>query len=122
MMTKFLISNVMFYGFHGVYEYEREQGQRFYYDVELTSDTDKACETDHIDDAIDYVSVYQLVKEIAENKRFCLLEALAAHIGDEVLAEYPLVREATVRVRKPSVPIAGPIDFVQVEVTRSQNR
>lgn len=117
-MTKFLISNVMFYGFHGVYEYEREQGQRFYFDVEMDIDVDKACETDDIKDTIDYVSVYQMVKEIAEHRRFCLLEALAAHIGDEILAAHTLVNEARVRVRKPSVPVAGPIDYVQVEAVR----
>lgn len=119
-MTKILISNVMFYGFHGVYEYEREQGQRFYFDVELKTVTDKAAETDELNDAVDYVSVYQLVKDIAEHKRFRLLEALAAHIGDEILSLYTTVGEVKVRVRKPSVPIAGPIDFVQIESVRSR--
>lgn len=119
-MTKILISNVMFYGFHGVYEYEREQGQRFYYDVEMTAGSDLAAATDDLDDAVDYVSVYQMVQDLAENKRFKLLEALAAHIGDELLRHYVAIAEVTVRVRKPSVPIAGPIDYVQVSVTRSR--
>lgn len=119
-MTKILISNVMFYGFHGVYEYEREQGQRFYFDVEMMAENDKACETDELGDSIDYVSVYQLVKDIAEHKRFRLLEALSANIGDQILATYPLIESVTVRVRKPAVPIAGPIDYVQVEASRSR--
>lgn len=119
-MTKILINNVMFYGFHGVYEYEREQGQRFFFDVEMIAQNDKACETDELEDSIDYVSAYQIVKDIAENKRFRLLEALSAHIGDRILATYPLIESVTVRVRKPSVPIAGPIDFVQVEALRSR--
>jgi dihydroneopterin aldolase len=34
-MAKVRILNMMFYGFHGVYEYEREQGQKFYIDVEI---------------------------------------------------------------------------------------
>ena len=120
MMTKILISNVMFYGFHGVYEYEREQGQRFYFDVEMQTTNDEAADTDELDHAVDYVSVYQLVKDVAEHKRFRLLEALSAHIGEQILATYATVGEVTVRVRKPSVPIAGPIDFVQVETTRSR--
>lgn len=119
-MTKIIISNVMFYGFHGVYEYEREQGQKFFYDVEMISSSDKAAESDNMDDAIDYVAVYQIVKELAENKRFRLLEGLAAHIGDEIMAAYDAVDEVTVNIRKPSVPIAGPIDFVQVSVTRQK--
>ena len=32
---------MMFYGFHGQYEYEREQGQKFYFDVEVTTKNDK---------------------------------------------------------------------------------
>ena len=38
MNDKILLENMMFYGYHGVYEYEREQGQRFYVDVELHLD------------------------------------------------------------------------------------
>lgn len=119
-MTKILISNVMFYGFHGVYEYEREQGQKFFYDVEMISDSDVAAESDDVNDAVDYIAVYQMIKELAENKRFHLLEGLAAHIGDEIMSAYSVVKEVTVNIRKPSVPIAGPIDYVQISVTRKR--
>lgn len=118
-MTKILISNVMFYGFHGVYEYEREQGQRFYFDIEILAE-DKASETDKIEDAVDYISVYSLVKDIVENHRFCLLEALTTFICDEIIKHYNAVKGVTVRVRKPGVPISGPIDYVQVESSRSR--
>ncbi|MBQ3971601.1 MAG: dihydroneopterin aldolase, partial [Selenomonadaceae bacterium] len=37
-MAKIRIHNMMFYGFHGIYEYEREQGQKFYIDVEVEMD------------------------------------------------------------------------------------
>jgi len=117
-MAKISIRNIMFYGFHGVYEYEREQGQKFYFDVELETLNDKASETDEVDDAVDYASVYQLVKDIAENKRFHLLEALSAYINEQIVKEYALVGVVTTRVRKPSVPISGQIDFVQVEMTK----
>lgn len=117
-MNKILISNVMFYGFHGVYEYEREQGQKFYFDVEMYCSSDKAGLSDDLNDAVDYVHIYSLVKGIAENKRFHLLEALTTYIADKILEECPMVEKAVVRVRKPSVPIAGPIDFVEVQSER----
>lgn len=119
-MTNILLNNLVFYGFHGVYEYEREQGQRFYFDVEIATNSDKASDTDDLNDAVDYIALYQIVKEIAENKRFKLLESLAGYIGDRILAHSKLVAQVTIRVRKPGVPIAGPIDFVQVSVTRSR--
>ena len=120
-MGKILINNIMFYGFHGVYEYEREQGQKFFFDVEMRTDSAKAEESDSMKDAVDYVSIYETVKKITENTRFRLLEALGGHICSEILKEYPsLVTQVTVRIRKSSIPIAGPIDYVQVEVTRDQ--
>lgn len=118
-MSKILISNVMFYGFHGVYEYEREQGQKFFFDVELETD-DKGAMTDDIDAAVDYLAVYEKVKEVAENKRFKLLEALTTYISKEIIADFEGVLKATVKVRKPNVPIHGPIDYVQVESSWSR--
>ena len=44
-MVKVRIHNMMFYGFHGYYEYEREQGQKFFFDVELKIEDDKAMDT-----------------------------------------------------------------------------
>ena len=121
-MVKVRIHNMMFYGFHGYYEYEREQGQKFFFDVELMMQDDKAADTDSLNDGVDTARVYDIVKDVTENQRFQLMAALAAHIADRLLDKFPHVDEAMVRVRKPSVPIAGPIDYVEVEVTRQNHR
>lgn len=120
MADKILLENMMFYGFHGVFEYEREQGQRFYVDVELTADFVQAGQTDNLEDTIDYTAIYSQVKEIAETQRFRLLEALASHLCEAVLAAHCCVQAVTVRIRKPAVPIPGQIDFVQIEISRSK--
>jgi len=121
-VDKILLQNMMFYGFHGVYEYEREQGQRFYVDVELKADLQKSGHTDALNDTVDYTALYSRIKEIVENHRFQLLEALGTHIAEVILAiGSGIVSEVTVRIRKPAVPIAGQIDFVQVEITRGRS-
>lgn len=117
-MTKVKIHNMMFYGFHGMYEYEREQGQKFYIDVEVDTKDDTVAETDKIEDGVDPASIYDIVRDVTENKRFQMLEALSAHIGDRLLAKYDHFARVTTRIRKPSVPISGPIDYVEVETTR----
>ena len=121
MSEKILLQNMVFYGFHGVYEFERELGQRFYVDVEMSGDLEQAANNDSLEDTIDYVNVYNRTKDIVENHRYQLLEALAGHIAGVVL-DMPRVREVTVRVRKPSVPIAAALDYVQVEVSRSKQK
>lgn len=119
MNDKILLKNMMFYGYHGVYEYEREQGQRFYVDIELELDFGKAAESDDWQDATDYVAVYNQVKAIFETKRFKLMEALADHIASSLLQD-TAIRQVTVRVRKPGVPLPGHVDYVQIETTRGR--
>ncbi|MBP2642402.1 MAG: dihydroneopterin aldolase [Firmicutes bacterium] len=118
MSDKMLLQNMMFYGYHGVYEYEREQGQRFYVDVELSLDFGKAATSDDLSDTLNYVLVYQQIKDIVETQRFRLLEALAETIAGTLLSGK--VYQVTVRVRKPAVPLPGQLDFIQIEVTRSK--
>ncbi len=117
-MAKIRIHNMMFYGFHGIYEYEREQGQKFYIDVEIETKDDKVAETDALNDGVDTAAIYDIVKDVTENKRFQMLLALAAHIGDRLIAKYSHFAAVKTTVRKPSVPISGPIDYVEVEMTR----
>lgn len=119
MSDKILLQNMMFYAFHGVYEYERKQGQRFYMDLELTVNAGEAGKTDDLNDAVDYTIVYQKTKEIVESHRYRLLEALAANIANEVLG-FAGVDSVTLRIRKPAVPLQGQIDYVQLEITRSR--
>ena len=57
-MSKIRIHNMMFYGFHGIYEYEREQGQKFYIDVEMVTRDEKAAVTDDPKDGVDSALVY----------------------------------------------------------------
>ena len=118
-MDKILLQNMQFYGYHGVYEHEREMGQRFQVDVELSLDTTKAEQTDDLEDTLDYVSAYVEVRTVVETRKFRLLEALAANIAASLLKGK--VVQVTVRVRKPAVPLPGHLDFVQAEVTRTRS-
>lgn len=114
MRNSILLQNMSFYGFHGMHEYERELGQRFYVDVEMGADFSKAAKSDDLHDAVDYTLVYGKVKDIVENRRFNLLEGLATHLA-EVILEFPTVNEVTVRIRKAALPIPGQFDFIQVQ-------
>jgi len=116
------LKNMVFYGFHGVYEFERELGQRFYVDLDLKADLSQAGKSDNLQETVDYVSIYNQTKEIVENHRFQLLEALTYHIAGEILRLHPLVEEVVVRVRKPSVPIAAALDYVEVESVRRRDQ
>lgn len=119
-MVKISIHNMMFYGFHGYYEYEREQGQKFFFDVEMIVRDDDV-KAGIINDSVDTARVYDLLKDATENTRFQTLAELGNYIADKLFGKFEHIDECIIRIRKPSVPIAGPIDYVEVEVKRKKN-
>jgi dihydroneopterin aldolase len=104
------------YGYHGVLEQERRDGQRFVYDVELEVGARGA--SDRLEDAIDYREVAAAVREVNDGPPFRLLEALATTVADALVARFPAER-VRVRVRKPEVRPAGvEVEFSAVTVER----
>jgi dihydroneopterin aldolase len=102
---------------HGVHEQEREQGQRFLIDLVLLPRSALACETDRLGDTVSYGDAARMAVAIATDTRYDLIERLAAHIADALLARLPLER-ATVTVHKPDAPLGLEFDDVAVTVSR----
>jgi dihydroneopterin aldolase len=100
------------YGYHGVLEEEKENGQAFWYDIEL--DVGERGTTDRIEDAVDYRLVVEAVREVNE-RRFELLETLAATLAETLLERFAVAR-AKVRVRKR--PAGMPVEFSAVTAER----
>ncbi|MBO8142599.1 MAG: dihydroneopterin aldolase [Firmicutes bacterium] len=117
MADRVSLANMVFYGYHGAYGAEREMGQRFEVDVDIYTDLSRAGHTDDLEQAVDYVSVYTIVKDIVEEREYNLLETIAEAIASDILAALDVER-VTVRVRKPAAPVGGPLDHVEVEITR----
>jgi dihydroneopterin aldolase len=114
------LKNITLYGYHGAHDSERELGQRLELDVAFKADFSKAVRTDHVSDTVDYEKVYGVVESEVVNERYCLLESLACKIAHRLVDEFDIL-EATVRIRKPSVPIAASLDCVEVEVTKRRD-
>lgn len=113
------LQNMVFYGYHGVLAAEQEMGQRFAVDLLLYADLRDAGVKDDLKYTINYAEVYQYVKLLVEEHRFNLLEALAEAIADLILDKFPVVR-IVVNIRKPSAPVAGIFDYVEVSIEREQ--
>ena len=111
------LTGIELFAFHGVLEHERREGQRFLVDLELDVADERAAETDRIADAVDYRDVVSAVVEVSDARAYHLLEAFAAALADGLVARFPLER-ARVRVRKPDVLLARPLDHAAVVVER----
>lgn len=114
------LRGIELYGFHGVLETERQHGQRFLLDLDLDLDDDvarRAAANDRIEDAVDYRDVVGAVRDVSDARAYALLEAFAAALAEMLLSRFPLVR-VRVRVSKPDVVLASPIEHAAVVVER----
>ncbi len=114
------LANMAFYGFHGSDPSESKLGGRFYVDVVLEADLSEPGKSDRLEDTVNYEQVYRIIRDHVEGKRFNLLETLGQRIADTALGDFPAVSRVTVRVRKPSVPIRGILDYTEVEIVRDR--
>jgi dihydroneopterin aldolase len=109
------VRDLRVFGRHGVHDEERERGQDFLFDVEL--EVGERGTSDRLGDAVDYVEVARVVKEVSDGAHFNLLEALASAVADELESRFAPGR-VRVRVRKPEVRPAGLDGQVAATVTR----
>ncbi len=72
----------------GIYPWERMVRQTVRIDLEIALPTSRACQTDRIEDALDYALIIERINDILANRHFSLLEALAEHIAQTVLTEF----------------------------------
>ena len=105
-------------GSHGALEEERLRGQPFLFDLRLEVG-EEAARSDRLEDAVDYRDVVAAVRTVSDGTSYRLLEALAAAVADELVLRFP-VETVEVRVRKPEVELAAPVDFAAVTVRRGR--
>jgi dihydroneopterin aldolase len=106
-------------GRHGWFDWEREQGQEFVVDVELSVDTAPAARSDDLADTVDYGGLAGAVVAIVEGEPVRLVETLAQRIADECLRD-GRVAAVTVTVHKPQAPVQVELTDVAVTLTRDR--
>ena len=113
------LKNMQFYGFHGVSESEKHLGGRFEVDLEMELPLKKSCDSDDLNDTVDYEKIYKIVDSCIKKDKFYLIEALANSIASDILQNFP-INSLLVRVRKPHAPVKGVLDTVEVELERKK--
>lgn len=104
-------------GNHGVFDFEKREGQDFVIDVILHTFVAAAAASDDIEDTIHYGELAEDVAHIVEDNTFDLIETLAARIAEHCLS---LAEHVEVVVHKPSAPIQRSFNDVSVSVVRSR--
>ena len=102
---RIILSDLGFFGYHGVMPEEAVLGQRFFVDLVCGIDLGEAGRADRLEASVSYAEIYEVTKAAFEGRRCQLIEAVAQNIADRLFAAFPAITWIQVRVRKPSAPI-----------------
>ena len=113
------LNKLLFVGYHGLYPEEKKLGNN--YSVEIDIDfMPKQGVIDQLDQTIDYVNVYAIVKKWMEIPT-PLLETLVGKIADDILSSQTLANKVFVKITKLHLPISSFEGNVSVKIEKSRN-
>ena len=104
---------------HGVFDFEREQGQEFVIDVSVAIDLAAAASGDELGRTVHYGELAVAVAEAVERDPVDLIETVAERIAAIALG-FAAVEEVEVTVHKPEAPIRVPFTDVSVTIVRGR--
>ena len=113
------LEGLEFFAYHGVHDFEKEQGNSFIVDVEVKVDVSEAEETDELSGTIDYEVLFNLVSTEMDI-RSKLLEHVSSRICNSVLNNWEQIQHVKVRIGKMNPPIGAVCKMSGVTVTRSR--
>lgn len=119
-MDRIRLTGIEAVGYHGVFDEEKRDGQRFVVDLAMGLDLSMAARSDDLADTIDYATVGAAVVAAIEAEPLDLIEALAGRIIAAVFSLDDRLQEVEATVHKPEVPM--PAAFGAVSVTLRRRR
>jgi dihydroneopterin aldolase/2-amino-4-hydroxy-6-hydroxymethyldihydropteridine diphosphokinase len=114
-MFRIIIKDLNLFGYHGVKESEKKDGQNFRFNIEILINKGSFLNDDSIENTLNYSEVIKLVKDINSNRRFNLLETLSQEIANRIMRMSFLIEKVSVKIEKTSPPIKENIESVGVE-------
>ena len=108
-----------FFAFHGCFREEQIIGTKFIVDLAIEADTSLPEKNDHLRDTVDYVSLYQCVKQEMEQKSH-LLEHVGRRIIDALCLRFPAIDAIELKIAKINPPMGGKMHQVSFRLCWSK--
>lgn len=114
------IEDMEFYAYHGCYPEEQTIGNHFIVSLGLSYPSAGAAASDRIEDALDYVEAYAVVRQIMNEPRH-LLEHVAERMLSALFGKFPQLHAARVKISKKNPPVGGKVRCVSVTMERERS-
>lgn len=115
------LKGMSFYGYTGVFDFEKHNGQTFLVDLTLCFSEIRAVMTDDLSDTVHYGEVFSVVQRVVETGKYNLIEYLAGRIISAVFESFPLIAAIEASVSKPDAPVEGIFESMSVRIFRERD-
>jgi dihydroneopterin aldolase len=120
MNDRIVIKGISEFGYHGVFEQERRNGQEFLVDVVLFLDLSLPSINDDLEATINYATVCSLISDEITGESVSLIERLAGRISERLLQDFSALNKVEVTIHKPSAPVEQNFSDIFVTIERSR--
>ena len=90
----------------GVFDWERNEAQKMWVDLEIPVDARKAAATDDLKHALDYGALVTAIRNTVQHRTYKLIETMAEDIAAIAVMQFH-APQVSVRVKKRSLPGVG---------------
>lgn len=118
MIATITLENIELYAFHGCYAEEQRVGNRFRVDLTLKYDAEKASHSDFVGDTVNYLKVYECVREQMMQTSH-ILEHVAKRVLDTLGEQFPQIICAEIKIAKLAPPLGGQVQAVILVAERN---
>ncbi|MEX3517487.1 dihydroneopterin aldolase [Corynebacterium camporealensis] len=108
------------FGYHGVFDEEKREGQPFIVDVTCWLDFAGAAAGDDLEQTVNYAELADVAADIVEGPSRDLIETVATEIAESVIQRFDLLHAVEVTIHKPQAPIPRTFGDVAVVARRSR--
>ncbi len=113
------LKGMEFHAFIGHYDEEKQIGNNFRVDMRLWYDSNRAELSDHLNDALDYQEVYNIVRN-QMRKKCNLIENAANRILNAVWDNFPELDRIEIKLSKLFPKLGGIVEEVSIKLSRER--
>ena len=120
MADRIELSGLECFGHHGVFDFEKQEGQPFIVDVACWMNFAAAGASDALSDTVDYGALAELVAAVVEGPARDLIETVATEAAEKIMDTFGALHAVEVTIHKPKAPIPRTFGDVAVVARRSR--
>ncbi|MDR2974012.1 MAG: 2-amino-4-hydroxy-6-hydroxymethyldihydropteridine diphosphokinase [Propionibacteriaceae bacterium] len=121
LLDRMEVTGIEAWAHHGVFDFERRDGQLFVVDVAWWQDFAGAAEHDDLGMTTHYGDLASYVVDLVQAEPVDLIETVAARLRDALLDRFTM-EYVTVTLHKPHAPLSVTFDDVRLSVTGARDR